>query len=226
MAVRLYNVDAMIANHGVKVLVYSAAKIGKTKLITTCPRPVVFSAEEGLLSVRGAGLQGMRVKTMQDLEDVVSWAQRSNEARAFDTICLDSITEISQLVLVDELKRHKHGQAAYGELGQKISGKFRQFRDLQQKHVYFIAQEQVKEVNGIGVAMPSMPGGALTGQAPYFFDEVFRLELLTHPTEGFRQRFLRTQSDGLTIVAGDRSGKLDMWEPANLSHVFNKIMAG
>ena len=67
-----------------------------------------------------------------------------------------------------------------------------------------------------------MPGSKLGPQLPYLFDEVFRLGKNKTP-QGVSYRFLQTDGD-LQYVAKDRSGLLEELEPANLTHVFNKIL--
>ena len=45
--------------HGVKMLVYAGAGAGKTALCATAPRPVVISAEAGLLSLQKKNVERM-----------------------------------------------------------------------------------------------------------------------------------------------------------------------
>jgi hypothetical protein len=66
-----------------------------------------------------------------------------------------------------------------------------------------------------------MPGNK-TGQAlPYFFDEVLALRV-ERDAEGTMQRALQCDSDGIWL-AKDRSGRLGMWETADLGEVIRKI---
>ena len=66
-----------------------------------------------------------------------------------------------------------------------------------------------------------MPGNKLAQQIPYLVDEVFALRV-EKDEEGKPQRALMCDSDNLWL-AKDRSGKLDMWEPADLGAIIAKI---
>lgn len=78
------------------------------------------------------------------------------------------------------------------------------------------------EVSGRMLYRPSMVGKKLPENLPYIFDEVFVLR--NELVEDQIKRYLQTSSDG-QFVAKDRSGKLDLYEPADLDAVINKIRA-
>jgi len=67
-----------------------------------------------------------------------------------------------------------------------------------------------------------MPGARLANELPYLFDECFALRV-EKDNEGGIQRWLQTQRD-VQYEAKDRSGKLDVFEPANLGSVITKIL--
>lgn len=236
--IQLRSVNQLTKSHGVKCIVYGKPKIGKTMLVGTCPNPIVISAERGLLSLRRdfGHLPGVEIACLQDLIDVHAWAFGSVEARQFDTICLDSISEIAEVVLLaakqSEVtgaareKRKLNGFKAYADLNDQVMKVFRDFRDFAHKHVYFVAKEEwdKDEQTGMYTFRPSMPGKQLTMQLPYMFDEIFQIVKYKDQQSGQEMRALRTRSDNMN-VAGDRSGRLDEWERPDLSHVFNKILA-
>jgi hypothetical protein len=206
----------------VKFLVYGMAGSGKTSLIATLPNPIVLSAEAGLLSIKGADLPYIEINTMADLYEAYEWATSSEEAKHFESIALDSISEIGEVVLSAEKKvkidgKKIHGMKAYGEMQDKMADLIRAFRDLPDRHVYFSAkmEKSTDEVGTVSYA-PSLPGNKFAQQLPYFFDEVFALRI-----EG-GHRALLTQTDGLWS-AKDRSGLLDLWEKPDLGAVIRKI---
>jgi len=227
------------AANGVKVLVYGGAGMGKTVLSATLPTPLLISAESGALSLRqnnlerlfGAGqshitynMPMIEVKTVDDLRDAYEWCARSNEARQFQSIGLDSISEIAEVVLNNAKKQVKDPRQAYGELIEKMETLIRLFRDLPQKHVYIAAKmEPMKDdLTGVVKYGPSMPGSKLGSKLPYFFDEVFRLGVNKTP-QGEQYRFLQTQPD-LQYEAKDRSGALAPVEIPHLGAIFAKIL--
>lgn len=224
MAIDLKRTGGLTAN-GVKILVFGASGAGKTSLIKTLPNPVVLSAEGGLLSIQDADVPYIEIKTMDDLMEAYSWCKESTEANGFQSVALDSISEVAEVVLAYELKNNKDGRAAYGELNTTMQAMIRAFRDLPGKHVYFSAKmEKSQDENGRILFSPSMPGKSLSQNLPYFFDEVLALRV-ERDQEGRNVRALMCDTDGLWL-AKDRSGKLDAYEAPDLGAIIAKIGGG
>lgn len=224
MALKFTTTDAASAVHGIKVLVYGRSGMGKTTLCATAPNTVILSAESGLLALRKFSIPVIEIASVDDLTEAHRWAQNSHEAKQFQTISLDSVTEIAEVVLANAKRQVKDPRQAYGELLEKMLLTIKGFRDLPGFHVYMAAKmEPMKdEMTGTVKYGPSMPGSKLGPQLPYLFDEVFRLGINKTP-QGQEYRFLQTQPD-LQYEAKDRSGSLDAIEPPDLTHVFNKII--
>lgn len=209
----------------VRLLVYGEAGSGKTSLIPTLPSPLVLSAEGGLLSIKGADVPFIEIKSMDDLKEAYQWLTESEEAAQFKSVALDSISEIAEVVLTAEKKIAKDPRQAYGALQDQMQMIIRAFRDLPGKHVYFSAKmEKAQDETGRILYAPSMPGNKLAQMLPYHFDELLALRV-EKDAEGVPQRALMCASDGLWS-AKDRSGRLDAWEPADLGAVIGKIMGG
>ena len=211
-----------LAGNGVKLLVYGQAGAGKTSLIPTLPNPIVLSAEGGLLSIQDAELPYLEITTMAELQEAYKWLAESAEAAQFESVAIDSISEIAEVALNYEKKVNKDPRAAYGAMQEQMADIIRAFRDLPAKHVYMSAKlEKTQDEMGRILYAPSMPGNK-TGQAlPYFFDEVLALRV-ERSEAGVPVRGLQTQGDGIW-TAKDRSGRLDAWEPADLNAVIAKI---
>lgn len=219
------------AANGVKMLVYGKAGRGKTTLCATCPNPIILSAESGLLALSRYQLPYVEIKTVDDLTEVFNWAQSSAEAKQFQTICIDSISEIGEVVLTNAKAQKVNGKLidprqAYGLLIDQVSATIRAFRDLPGFHVYVSAkQEAIKdEQTGIVLNGPFMPGTKLGPSLPYHFDEVFHLDIGKDPATQKDYRFLRTQPD-FSNDAKDRSGRLDAIEYPDLGNIIKKITA-
>jgi|TARA_R110002124_G_scaffold90836_3_gene231593 phage nucleotide-binding protein len=203
---------------GLKVLVYGQAGSGKTTLTKTLPKPVVLSAEDGLLSLKDDNIPFVEIKNIGDLHDAYSWLQDSDE---FESVVLDSISEIAEVVLAHEKKVNKDGRAAYGEMDVQLSEIIRAFRDLNM-HVLMTAKlEKQQDEMGRMLYFPSLPGNKTAQKLPYFFDEVLALRI-EKDEEGKTQRALMCDSDGLWL-AKDRSGKLEAWETPDLGEIIAKI---
>ena len=224
MATNVRSTGSLSAN-GVKMSVYGQAGAGKTTLIKTLPYPIILSAEGGLLSIQDADLPYIEITSMTDLREAWEWLSSSDEAKQYQSVALDSISEIAEVVLSGEKKANKDPRAAYGAMQEQMADIIRAFRDLPGRHVYMSAKlEKTQDEMGRVLYAPSMPGNK-TGQAlPYFFDEVLALRV-EKDADGATQRALMCDSDGLWL-AKDRSGKLDAWEAPDLGAIITKISGG
>ena len=224
MAINVKTTGSLAAN-GVKVLVYGQAGAGKTSLVKTLPNPIVLSAEGGLLSIQDADLPYIEISDMDTLKEAYAWLTSSDEAKAYKSVALDSISEIAEVVLNAEKKATKDPRQAYGSMQEQMADIIRAFRDIPGRHIYMSAKlEKMQDELGRVLYAPSMPGNK-TGQAlPYFFDEVLALRV-EKDAEGVTQRALMCDSDGLWL-AKDRSGKLEAWEAPDLGEIIAKIQGG
>lgn len=223
---------------GVKAMVYARSGMGKTVLMATMPKPIVISAEAGLLSLRRANLEKIfgkdnphidydvkviEVKNVEDLKQAHAWCRDHALAAGFLSVGLDSISEIMEVILSNAKANVKDPRQAYGELIDKGQMLVRGFRDLPGLNVCVVAKEEAnKDEVGVTKYGPSVPGNKLGQSLPYFFDEVFRLGVNKDP-QGNDYRFLQTQPD-LQYEAKDRSGMLDPIEYPHLGAVFSKVL--
>lgn len=221
MAIKLVSPrDAALAQ-GIKALVHGPSGSGKTTLCATCEEPtLIISAEAGLLSIRNApgNIQVAEVSTVADIMDVYAWLKDGQE---FQWICLDSLSEIAEVVLSDEKRTAKDPRQAYGALIDQMSGMVRAFRDLPYCVLMTAKQERIQDESSALLYMPSMPGSKLAQQLPYWFDLVMAMRV-EKDKEGNLQRWLQTSRD-VTHEAKDRSGALDMYEAPDMAQIAAKI---
>jgi hypothetical protein len=226
MAIRLTTTAQALADNGIKVLTHGPAGTGKTTLCaTTGGSPVIISSEAGLLSLRHCAIPVIEVKSLDDVGEAYRFITESAEAKGFDWVCLDSISEIAEVCLDAAKKATKDPRQAYGALQEQMGGLIRAFRDLPQRNVYFSCKQQRMEdqVTGTQLYFPSLPGSKLGQGIGYFFDEVFALRV-ERDTDGNVTRWLQTGRD-FQYEAKDRSGALDMFEVPDLSVIAKKIHA-
>lgn len=221
MAIKLTTTSRTVADNGLKVLVYGEAGVGKTTLNGTATNNVIISAEAGLLSLSHVDIPVIEVSCFDDVFEAYRFVTQSEEAKGFEWVSLDSISEIAEVCLSAEKKKTNDGRKAYGTMNEIMADLIRDFRDLPNKNVYFSAKE--KEDNDTHRRFPMLPGATLGQQFPYWFDEVFNLRVVTNQ-EGHDERWMQTQPDPLH-VAKDRSGRLEAWEQPNLDAIAAKIFA-
>jgi len=220
MAINVKSTSGLSAN-GVKMLVYGQAGAGKTSLIRTLPSPIVLSAEGGLLSIQDADLPYIEIGSMDDLKEVYEWIS-TPEGEQYQSIALDSISEIAEVCLNAEKKTAKDPRQAYGAMQEQMADIIRAFRDLPGRHIYMSAKlEKSTDEMGRILYAPSMPGNKTGQSLPYFFDEVLALRV-EKDADGNTQRAIMCDSDGLWL-AKDRSGKLGAWEAPDLGEIIAKI---
>jgi len=227
MAVTLNTTQQAAQINGLKILCCAGSGAGKTRLCaTTGGNPIIVSAESGLLSLRHVSIPVIEVHSLADVHEAYTYLATDPEGMAFDWVCIDSVSEIAEVVLAAEKAATKDPRKAYGELAEQMAQLMRAFRDLPGRNVYMTAKmgQTKDEVTGAILRGPSAPGQQLAAAMPYWFDEVFCLRV-EKDEAGNPVRWLQTGSDA-QYICKDRSGALDMFEPADLSHIAAKILAG
>lgn len=206
------------AHQYLKVLVYGPAGAGKTTLCSTVDNALIISAEGGLLSLRNHDIPVIEVSSIQEVQEAYTMIATSDECKQYEWICIDSLSEIAEVVLSTEKKLNKDPRKAYGALIERMNDLIRAFRDLP-RNVFMSAKSfEVGEGNRY---IPSMPGSKLGQELPYYFDEVFAYRV-AKTDEGVK-RALQTFNCG-NWEAKDRSGCLDEYEEPNLGQIQTKIL--
>lgn len=227
MGIKITSVSEALDNNGLKFLVHGMAGVGKTVLCATTGAPtLIISAESGLLSIAGAPdhIKTTVVKTIGQLEDAYDFLEENIDM--FDWVCLDSISEIAEVLLADEKKNSKDPRQAYGNLSDRMLSIMRSFRDLPNMNVIFTCkqQRQVDDDTNVTRFVPLLPGKSLTNSISYLFDEVFAMRV-EKDDEGEDYHILQTGRDR-NYEAKDRSGVLDMFEDPSIKRIAAKIKAG
>ena len=205
--------------NGIKMVIYGSAGSGKTRLMATAPNPIIISAEMGLLSLADYDLPYIEVKTLEDVSAAYTYLKDNED---YDSICIDSLSEIAE-VLLEKLKHGaKDKRQAYGVIAEKLGAMIRKFRDIKGKNVVFTAKQRTREDENTGLIsiMPSLPGKVLPEALPYFTDLVLYIKIKPNKDNPIRK--LQTFSDH-QIIAKDRSDKLEKFEELDLTALFNKI---
>lgn len=212
-------------NVGYKAVAYGPPGEGKTPLIKTAPRPVLLICEPGMLSMRDAhNIPAWEGYTVAKCMEFFNWLKGSNEAKNFDTVCVDSFSQFAEIVLKEALKSNKHGLKAYGEMAETVMDIANLLFYMPQKHVYLIAKQTQIEEGGVMKRRPYFPGQELNVKVPHLFDAILHIAKAQIP--GIIQPQLAIRTAGtIDITARDRSGRLNELEPPDLSALIAKAMA-
>lgn len=219
----------------IKAVVYGLSGAGKTTLAKTLKeyRPLVISAESGLMSLAGSGIDFVDITKddegkllpkedrIKRLMQVYNYAM-TDEARAkYNLLFIDSLTEISQC-LFDAMRKEypdrRENLVMFGEIGQKSRDVLKAFRDAGHYHVVFTCLSITdKDETGKRFASFDMIG-SISSKLAQYFDFVLYLRV---NQEGVRELICNSTD---SIVAKNRGGKLLNVEPADLGSIFKKAL--
>ena len=205
--------------YGAKSLVYGAPGTGKTPIANTAPRPVLCVTEPGMLSMRNSSVPAFPAFTPKAIDEFFAWAMQSTEMKNFDTICVDSVTQMAEIYLAEAATKYKDGRQAYGKMQEQVMKHLNSIYYLQNKHVYLIA----KLDKSVTPVRPYFPGKALNVDVPHLFDIILHLDF--HNIPGFGQQKAFRTTANFDSIARDRSGKLAEFEPCDLAALFRKAMS-
>lgn len=203
MAIKIQN-TADIEFSGVKCIVYGPPGVGKTRLCATAPDVVIISAEQGLLSITDLSVPYIEIKTLDDLNEAYNLLKKDN-GQTYKTIALDSLSEIAEVLIAQELPKHKDGRQAYAALAQAMIPMLKRFRDLKNVNTIFTAKRiEIKDEDSGTVSTEMLlPGNVMGSQVPYLVDELFYMDI---DRKGIP--WLQTKPSR-RIFCKDRSGALD-----------------
>jgi len=216
---------ALSEQFGIKAIIYGAPGSCKTPSIATAPKPVCLVTEPGMLSTRGLDYACFEAQNVGQIDEFFKWALQSDECKnTFETIAIDSISQLAEIYLVDGLKKHSHGLQAYGYMGEEVAKKCDQLFYQKQFNVVLLAK--VTQIDADNPKYrPFLPGKQLNTYIPHLFDEILFASKQLVPGQGDRAVPTLTCYETYNAMARDRSGKLADLEPFNISHIFKKILS-
>lgn len=209
--------------YGCKAVVYGPPGSAKTPLINTAPRPVLLICEPGMLSMRNSNVPSFEAFDAAKVNEFFDWLFNSAETKNFDTIAIDSISQMAEIFLQKALKDNKHGLKAYGEMATNTMAHLRGLFHTRYKHTYLIAKEIIIDSDGFKLKKPYFPGQQLPQDIPHLYDMILNLGIYNVPGMG-QTRAFRCQGT-MDVVARDRTGTLNEFEPPNFAALVAKAMA-
>lgn len=219
MAINIKSTKDIAKDHNVKCLTYGFSGVEKTRTLATAPTPLIISAEKGLLSLSDKDVSCIEITKAVEIDQIYN-DLRGEWKGKFQTVCLDSLSEIAEVLLgkIQTEQQNKDGRKNYGELANAMLPMIRKFRDLDM-NVIFISKCKIVEDENTGTILWNLmiPGSVLPSQVPYMFDEVFCQQ---KNKDGVV--FIQTIGDA-TRHCKDRSGQLAKNEKPDYTAIFNKI---
>lgn len=214
---------------GCKIVLYGLAGSGKTPLAAlTSPRPLILLTEPGALTLRGCNVPAFAAMNPKAIDEFFDWLKGSKEASNYDTIIVDSATQMAEVYLNAELKKTTsggnaaHGLKAHGDMATKTMEHLSTLFFMPKKHVILIAKRVVDEDMGVQMAKPWFPGQKLNVQVPHLFDGIFQLGRF--PNVNPNAPMLQC-TESFDAIARDRSGRLAQYEPPHFGNLFAKMMS-
>jgi energy-coupling factor transporter ATP-binding protein EcfA2 len=207
-----------------KIGVYGASGVGKTKLIQSLSGKIgIATTEDGLLSLHDAPDEVLDnsdvwvVKTVDDLNNVYEHVCKGG----YDWLVTDSVTELAEICLVDLKETAANAWDAYGELAEQFIMLIRSMKELDCNSLFIFQETSVsKKINKnleIEYFSPEMAGKKLPKKTPFQFDEIWRLAVVDN------ERVLITQNDGYS-VAKSRLGLPQIVDASNgISELLEQI---
>lgn len=209
--------------YGVKMVGYGPPGSGKTPISNSAPRPVLLICEPGMLSMRGSTIPAWDGFTVERIDEFFKWIFTSTEAKNFDTICVDSISQMADIKLARSKLANPHGLKAYGEMAEWVYKHLADLYYTRNKHTYLIAKEGEHTTNGVQQKRLIFPGKELNSSVPHLYDLIGRVAKVTIPGMNGLTQAVQTV-ENFNGFARDRSGKLNEYEPPNLANIFAKAM--
>ena len=210
-----------ISKMTLNLAVFGATGTTKTRQVLTLPNCLLISLEKGTLSLMGEDFDYVECSSLEDIRDVYSmligeWAGR------YEWICLDSMSELSDIILEEELEKTSHAMQAYGAMQTKIMKTLKSFMNLD-VNLYAIAKEApIEKSTGDVIKGMMFAGTKLSHKVPYLFDDVIAASKIIDG-DG-KERLCFTCHGTTNYDCKNRSGALNLFEEPNLFKIANKII--
>ncbi len=158
-------------NHKIKALVYWPSWSWKTSFWWTAKNVLFASAENGLLPLANKNIPYVEIKSLQDLIDLKNFLEK--QEHNFETLVIDSITEISDIIKNGIEKRNKRKMQLqdWWELASQIEWIIKDIKNID-INVIVIAQElNITDEEKIQRIVPSLNWKSST-KICYYMDVV------------------------------------------------------
>jgi AAA domain len=243
MAIRhIISSDEGVAG-GVKLLCYGTYGSGKTHMVLTAAAPYWGVSESIDPNMARYAIPTALLSSVADVEEFLLWGEKSNEAKAYDTLIIDSLSDIAEGELSAKMEMYGNPMQLYPQYADTMQRVLRKVNRYRGSHNIYATAKQAevyapKKVPGAQKSGPvspldippptycaSMPRKELQAGVGHFFDFVGRM-IETNDTDeaGNSVRVVQFRNDGTcqTKQRGTPS-PLEMYEAPDLQSIFAKI---
>ena len=213
---------------GCKAIVYGPPGSAKTPGVNNAPRPLLLATEPGMLSMRGSNVPTYCAFTPEAIDEFFKWFFESSEVRQFDTLAIDSVSQMADIYLQAALSKKSsggnkaHGLAAYGEMASETLKHIKRLYFMQNKHTYLICKQTIVDESNIQYRKPYFPGQQLPVEIPHMFDFVLHLAIQNVPSMGQVLAFRCIGS--IDTMARARTGNLNEFEQPHIGNLYQKAI--
>lgn len=225
----------------IKALICGPAGSGKTLISTTFPNPWFLSAEGGLMSIIERDIpytvlpDKKGTSTYDALQQVVMRLDQPPGVRLkqfgfpVDTLVIDTIDEVSRLLLSERKKKEHHDVATlqdYGWLKDTLTLFVQSLRAMD-IHVVLTCHLKSKDINEESLIFPAIEGGFSERVADYvdlamILKSGIKTATGASGTTRVIERYLQTFPDSIDWIK-DRSGKLPQEFPVNFDDDYLRL---
>lgn len=232
----LVHVTRLVEKCGAKMLVYGEPGTAKTPMAFSLPNAVACVTETGLSSIRQSNVMAYNCQDYASIDEFFKWFCFSNskDVYKFNTLIVDSLSRLTDIVIEFYKSRNKNLQKAYGDLADYVLKIVHHLHDMPNMNVVFLAQmfQEQQPIPGampVNGSLPTIPynvplfaGQKLMEKIPHIMNEIYYVKKLHRPDGIYGPAIITNDTNG-EAMARSRCGKLNTLEPPDLNYIFSKI---
>ncbi len=207
-----------IGQRPIRMLVYGEPGVGKTTLLATAPKPLLVIDFEAGADIRLQGQEGIDILTVysyQELKEYLDWIRTS----PYTTVAFDGFSVFVQQTLREILQERQKASPTFyewGLLSQRVKEVILSLLKPQ-SHTIFTALKKKRDQDG----QLTWTGPDLPKSIREMTRAIVDFEAILWEKEG--KRFLGFISIKGVAEVKDRSGKLTVEEPADITAILQKV---